>query len=359
VRKLIALTAALAAGLLLNQLSVPGAWFFAPLLITMLFAVRGGDLLRIPRPGYVAAQAVIGSTLGASASSVGFNPHYAGTIAVAVTTILLTSLFNGWFLTKITSLEAITAFLGTMPGGAGEMAAMSDSLGGDTRLVSVMQYARLLIILGSLFLVAPLLNHPVVQTHPVAQLPVQVLTGPDGWLLLITLAGFLAGTRTRIPAGAFLVPAILYILLASQGRTPGHWPYALLALAYATMGIRIGSQFERSTIQVLRGLVFPVVGTTVLLLSGSWLLAYWLTQRLNLDGASAYLAATPGGLDSVAAVATELHSNSGVILMIHFARLFSVLLIGPWLVRGGASILQRSAARRTSDEAEKVIVEDK
>jgi membrane AbrB-like protein len=124
------------------------------------------------------------------------------------------------------------------------------------------------------------------------------------------------------------------------------------------MGIRIGSQFEPSTIQVLRGLILPVVGTTVLLLSGSWLLAYWLTQRLNLDGTSAYLAATPGGLDSVAAVATELHSNSGVILMIHFARLFSVLLVGPWLVRGGASVLQRSVVKRASKEAKKVIVQD-
>jgi hypothetical protein len=44
--------------------------------------------------------------------------------------------------------------------------------------------------------------------------------------------------------------------------------------------------------------------------------------------------------------------------MIHFARLFSVLLIGPWLVRGGAAVIQRSVAKRTSDKAQKVIAQD-
>ncbi len=45
-----------------------------------------------------------------------------------------------------------------MPGGAGAMAAMSDSLGADTRLVTSIQYVRLLIILGSLALGAPVLK---------------------------------------------------------------------------------------------------------------------------------------------------------------------------------------------------------
>jgi uncharacterized membrane protein AbrB (regulator of aidB expression) len=46
-----------------------------------------------------------------------------------------------------------------MPGGAGEMAAMSDSLRADSRLVVIMQYARLLVILASLALLTPFMSH--------------------------------------------------------------------------------------------------------------------------------------------------------------------------------------------------------
>lgn len=72
--------------------------------------------------------------------------------SVAVIFILLTSLFNGWALTRSTRLDVATALLGTMAGGAGEMAAMSDSLGADSPLVVIMQCTRLFLILAPLAL---------------------------------------------------------------------------------------------------------------------------------------------------------------------------------------------------------------
>jgi hypothetical protein len=54
---------------------------------------------------------------------------------------------------------------------------------------------------------------------------------------------------------------------------------------------------------------------------------------MHLDLASAYLAATPGGLDSVAAVATDLRVDTTIVVSMHLVRLLCVLLFGPWLVR--------------------------
>jgi uncharacterized protein len=68
-------------------------------------------------------------------------------------------------------------------------------------------------------------------------------------------------------------------------------------------------------------------------LAGSVVLAWILTREMGLDPISAYLAATPGGLDSVAAVATELQGDTAVILTVHLVRLLCVLMVGPWLVR--------------------------
>ena len=140
---------------------LPAAWLFGPLVASALFAVRDWQAVELPRSVYIAAQAVVGTALGAgfSPATLLTLPRHFSIFAFAVIFILLTSLFNGWILTRSTRLDVATAFLGTMPGGAGEMAAMSDSLGADSRLVVIMQYTRLLLILASLAMATPFLSH--------------------------------------------------------------------------------------------------------------------------------------------------------------------------------------------------------
>jgi uncharacterized protein len=62
-------------------------------------------------------------------------------------------------------------------------------------------------------------------------------------------------------------------------------------------------------------------------------LAVCLMPLLKIDLLSAYLAATPGGLDSVAAMAADLKADAALILAVHSLRLISVLMIGPFLVQ--------------------------
>jgi membrane AbrB-like protein len=112
------------------------------------------------------------------------------------------------------------------------------------------------------------------------------------------------------------------------------------------MGLQIGGRFRSSTLGAIKDILLPVCGTTLLLLAGSFLLAWILILEMGLDPVSAYLAATPGGLDSVAAVATELQGDTAVILTVHLVRLLCVLIVGPWLVRACSKWL----GKRTSLE---------
>ena len=155
-----------------------------------------------------------------------------------------------------------------------------------------------------------------------------------GVLVLIAFVGWAAGRWTRIPAGTFLVPTLLYFVLGSFGITPGTWPWPVLAAAYLIMGSQIGGRFHPSTVAMIRGVILPVIGTTLLLLLASLALAWIVSREMRISFASAYLAATPGGLDSVAAVATELRIDTTIVVSMHLVRLLFVLIAGPWLVRG-------------------------
>jgi membrane AbrB-like protein len=339
-RLILLLAAAAALALIFHTLHLPAAWLFGPLAVSAFTAVRGWKAVQFPTPVYLAGQATIGTALGGgfSPQTLGVLPQHLGIFTFAVVFILLTSLGNGWLLARYTRLDAPTAFLGTMPGGASVMAAMSDSLSADARLVTAIQYVRLLIILASLACFGPLLKmvaHPGAGSVAAAIAPGAFVPWKFGVLVLIACAGWAAGRWTRIPAATFLVPTLLYFGLRLAGVVPGAWPWPILAAAYLIMGVQIGGRFHPSTVARIRGVILPVLGTTLLLLGASVALACVVMREMKLNFVSAYLAATPGGLDSVAAVAAELHIDTTVVVTMHLVRLLCVLIAGPWLVRGG------------------------
>jgi uncharacterized protein len=220
----------------LQVFHLPAAWLFGPLVASAFFALRDWQSVELQRSIYIAAQSAIGTALGAgfSPATLLTLPQHFSIFAFAVVFILLTSLFNGWILTRRTGLDVATAFLGTMPGGAGEMAAMSDSLGADSRLVVIMQYTRLLLILASLAVVTPFLNHhsPSSQGQEAvitALFPATFAWWKIGALCFLAFMGWCTGMRTRIPAGTFLVPTVLYFLLEMSGVQLGRWPWPVFA----------------------------------------------------------------------------------------------------------------------------------
>ena len=242
----------------------------------------------MPRSVYIAAQAVVGTALGAgfSPATLLTLPRHFSIFAFAVIFILLTSLFNGWILTRSTRLDVATAFLGTMPGGAGEMAAMSDSLGADSRLVVIMQYTRLLLILASLALATPFLSHHSPPNRVGEAVTTALAPATFAWwkivaLTLLASIGWLTGMRTRIPAGTFLVPTVLYFLLEISGIQLGRWPWPVFAIAYLVMGLQIGGRFRPSTLAAIKDILLPVAGTTLLLLTGSFVLAWILNREMG------------------------------------------------------------------------------
>jgi membrane AbrB-like protein len=341
-RLALVLAAGAALAFIFHALHLPAAWLFGPLAVSAFFAVRGWKAVQFPNGVYLAGQAAIGTALGAgfSPETLGVLPHHLAIFSFAVVFILLTSLLNGWLLARYTRLNAATAFLGTMPGGAGVMAAMSDSLGADTRLVTAVQYTRLLVILASLACFGAVMKMQAPTGGGVAAVAA-VVAPPAGFaawklgvLILLALAGWATGRWTRIPAGTFLVPTFLYFALRSAGIMPGTWPWPVLAAAYLVMGSQIGGRFHPSTVQLIRRVILPVIGTTLLLLLASVALAWIVRREMGISFASAYLAATPGGLDSVAAVATELRIDTTIVVAMHLVRLLCVLVAGPWLARG-------------------------
>src|SRR5260370_14234667 len=239
-------------------------------------------------------------------------------IALVVAMLVLTTII-GIVLRRLPDLHPGTALLGTLPGGAGEMIAMSDSLGADVRLVTVMQYGRLLAILATISLVGHFAGASVGGGHPITRAPAVHLAEPLHYLIsaIIALIGAALGTRFRIPSGTMIIPAVLAAFAGIIWVPAAPWPPAILGTAYLVLGLQIGSYFDAAVVDRLRRLCLFVLLSNIFLLGISALLVICLMPFLKIDLLSAYLAATPGGLYSLAAMASDLKPTPALILPVH------------------------------------------
>src|SRR3981081_600201 len=129
---------------------------------------------------YRLAQSVIGVMLSFSITARSLQTiaaNWVPVIALVLAMLMLTTI-SGIVLQRVANLPPGTALLGTLPGGAGAMIAMSDSLGADVRLVTVMQYGRLFAILATITLVGHFAGVSAGGGHPLTRPSVVHLAEP-------------------------------------------------------------------------------------------------------------------------------------------------------------------------------------
>ena len=330
-----ALLATGAAGaLLLARIGLPAPWLIAPILVAIAAAVAGLVEVRMPRPAFMAAQAAIGMLIAQT-----FTPPVVASIArswavmlAVVASTVAAAAVSGWVLARLSSISAATAAWGSAPGGASAMTAMSAEYGADPRVVAFMQYLRVTVVVLSASAVSRvLLGH---ATHPV---PAVLMPQTDLLALpqtvAIALLGAFAALRLGIPAGALLGPMLLGAALQGAGLVRIALPAAALDAAYLTIGLSIGLLYTQATVRYVLRVLPQLLAATVVLVLLCCASAALLVATLHVDALTAYLATTPGGLDSVTAIALGSGANVPLVLSIQALRLFVVLLTAPALAK--------------------------
>lgn len=110
-------------------------------------------------------------------------------------------------------------------------------------------------------------------------------------------------------------------------------PEWLLALAYAAIGWSVGLKFNKEIFLLALKTLPQIIASIIGLIVVCALLALGVTQVLPLDFLTAYLATSPGGLDTVAIIAAGTRADMSFIMAMQTLRLFTILLTGPMIAR--------------------------
>jgi len=313
----------------------------------IVFALHGATI-RLPRSAFIAGQAVIGCSI-AHAITLSVVAVITQSWIVMITAVLATvaaSALVGWLLVRFGTLPGTTAAWGTSPGAASAMVAMAQDFGADPVAVAMMQYLRVVLVVLTASLVSRLWLAPEHLAHGT---PVAASLGPSNVNILHLIAtimvvavGAWLGVHLRMPAGALLVPMIAAALLQGAGLLTVTLPRAVLLVGYGVIGLSIGLRFSRDLLRDTVRVLPEMLSSALILVALCAALAWVLVKLLHIDVLTAYLATTPGGIDSVAIIALDSHADAPFVMALQTLRLLVVILTAPSI----AKLLSKNAGRR-------------
>ena len=328
------LASALLTGLL-HLTGLPAAALLGPMVAGVVFALRGARL-DVPRWAFVFAQGMIGTLVARSVtpSVLASFAHDWPVMGLAVVTIVLSGAAMGLLVMLLGNLPGSTAAWGSSPGGATVMTALAESHGADIRMVAFMQYVRLFVVVVTASAVSHLLLGQDGATGPGGwNLGLDAPLGPVAGTLVLIAAGSALATRLRFPSAPLLVPMALGLVANGSGLLVLTLPGWLITATYFLLGWFIGLRFTgpmvRYALRAVPQILAGVAGLILLCCGAAWLLAAFA----GTDWLTAYLATSPGGLDTVIAIALSSQCDVPFVLCLQTVRLFAVVLVSPWLAR--------------------------
>jgi membrane AbrB-like protein len=317
----------------LQLIRLPAALLLGAMAAAILVAALEGKLA-VPKWPYVLAQGLIGCLVAR-----GIGPAILATMwqrwplfLAGVCSVLVISTSLGALLARWKVLPGTTAVWGSTPGAATVMVLMSEGFGGDPRLVAYMQFLRVMLVALAASIVARLSVAPGAVRTAVDWFPV-VAARPLCATMTLAVVGSIAGARSRIPAGALLIPLFAGIALSCTHLITITLPPWLMAGCYALVGWSIGLRFTREIV-IYAARVFPkIVAFNLTLIALCAGLAGLLHVAVGIDPLTAYLATSPGGADSVAIIAASSPVDVPFVMAMQMARFILVMLAGPLLAR--------------------------
>jgi membrane AbrB-like protein len=274
--------------------------------------------------------------LGFPLASLELAAAYAVPLLVAVLITGGLSLCNGYLLHRWAGVDRATGFLGSLPGAAGAMVAMSDEMGADGVAVAMLQYLRLLLVL---FLapvgVSLFFPDPGTALAPAAAASAALPAAPL-WLNAVVLVAAAAlggwgGQRLRVPSPTFLGPFLAVLPAAWFLPWQFYLPAPLFAGGMVLMGVAIGVRFDAAAARKLGRAAVIETGLVIVLILACLGAGFLFHLASGVDPTTAALGSTPGGMDVMVATASELGGNPGLVLAMQIARWFAILLAGPWV----------------------------
>ena len=227
-------------------------------------------------------------------------------------------------LMRLGGIDRPTAYFGSMPGGASEMATMGEDYGAKTHLVAVSHTMRMLVVVSVIPISITLAGFSATEDYR----PVTVPFDPAKLALLLAMAavaGFVA-RKLRAPTAFTMGPLFLTIALTVSGVQLSSVPTWLTNVAQVLLGAALGVRFERSFIAVAPRLLTALVPSLAVMLGLAAFTGWAISMGSGAYIGTSLLSAAPGGIAEMSITAKVLRIGVAFVTAAHVVRYLIVVL---------------------------------
>jgi membrane AbrB-like protein len=312
-------------GALCAWLHTPLPWMVGPLFAMAALRMSGARVVPLPG-GREAGMLVVGVSLGlyftipVVREVAGFWPWFVflgfAAIGVGATSALL--------LMRLGNVDRATAYFGSMPGGAADMATMGERHGAQPHLVAFAHSVRMLLVVSLIPSAITLAGFSATEDYRPVVVPLQW----GGLAILIALAavaGYIA-KRVGAPTPYTMGPLFLAIAFTVGGVALSSVPTYFTNAAQVLLGASLGSRFDRSFITSAPRFVGALLPSIALMLVLAALVGWAISATSGAYLGTALLSAAPGGIAEMAITAKVLRIGVAFVTAAHVVRYLVVVL---------------------------------
>ncbi|QGU04155.1 AbrB family transcriptional regulator [Corynebacterium comes] len=301
-----------------TELNVPASWILAGILSAGASALISSSEFRVNKmlysfgAGIVAVLAAVPLFDETLENLLGY---ILPSLAVALFTIII-GLVTGYLLSRFQKrVSKETGMISMLAGGAAFMPAIAKEIGADIRFVSLTQYLRLLAVAVSLPVVTGLLPREQQQATRVTDSTVDQTWWMIALIVLVALVGGLLAKRGRLPVPSVLGPLLITILLLAVlpveiNMNP---PEPLRVIAFLSIGWLCGGTMSRDSLKHFAVQLPAILIFIFMLIVSCALLAFPISRWVGITYFDAYLATSPGAMDTVLAISSETGTSPAVV----------------------------------------------
>lgn len=333
-RWLVVVPASIVLGFLFDWLNVPAAWILAAIVASGAAALISQRDMPVNKHfygisrGFIGIMAAVPLTLSSAGQLIKYVPMG---VAVGIASVAF-CMVGGLLLAKMQkgAISRETGVLSLLPGGASMMPPLADELGANFRYVALTQYLRLLCVSISLPLLVTFMPHPAGDSDASLQ------ASTTWWVILLVLAiaafGEPIGKKLRMPVASVMGPIVLTVVVSfflPEGVTMQ--PLEIFRiLAFLSIGWVCGGGLSMPTLRHFGRQLPATFGLIALILASCATLALPVMAVFDITYFEAYLATSPGALETVLALSSEGGAGP-IVVSLQIIRLILVLTVAAYL----------------------------
>ncbi|MBC2835002.1 AbrB family transcriptional regulator [Paragemmobacter straminiformis] len=318
-----------AGGLAAKLLHLPIALLLGSLVTTGVAAASGwrpfGKSILLPMRLRLAFVPVIGVSIGGA-----FTPAVLAGIADWWPSLLALFLFLplshavGYAIYRRGGLPRVESFFGAVPGGLIETVQLGEEAGGDVRLMTVLQFLRLILTIIFVPLIFTVLTGGMVGSAsgislPAAALPLSL--AEVAILLAAGVLGFATARALHLPAAIMTGPILFSATAHAAGIVHGVPPAWLVGVTQIVIGCGLGARFAGVDRRMLaRAFGLAAINAVAALLI-AFAFALTLSPIVDEPAPAVFLSFAPGGLAEMSLIALSLQMSLVFVTLHHIARI--------------------------------------